>query len=145
MIRVIALCIFRHRDRILVAEGYDSVARAAFARPIGGAVEHGETSAHAIAREVAEELDHPIENLRLLGVLESLFTYEGQPRHEIAFVYDAAFVDHSLYASTELPLCEPGWSTGARWKRPDEFGEHCRLVPEGLLQLLRPKNPPSPS
>ena len=35
MIRVIALCVFRHHDRILVAEGRDSVAGTSFAADRG--------------------------------------------------------------------------------------------------------------
>jgi 8-oxo-dGTP pyrophosphatase MutT (NUDIX family) len=136
MIRVIALCVFRHHGRILVAEGYDSVAGTSFARPIGGAIEHGETSEAAIRREIAEEIHHPVHNLHMLGVLENLFTYEGLPRHEVVFVYDAAFVDPRVYEMTTLPLHEPGWATDAYWRRPHEFDPDCPLVPDGLAALL---------
>jgi ADP-ribose pyrophosphatase YjhB (NUDIX family) len=136
MIRVIALCVFRHHGRILVAEGHDSVAGTSFARPIGGAVEDGETSEEAIVREISEELDQRVDNVRLLGVLESLFTYEGRPRHEAVFVYDATFVDESVYDRTTLPVNEAGWVGGARWRLVHEFGGRCRLVPEGLAALL---------
>ena len=130
MVRVTALCVFRHHDRILVAEGFDSVAGTSFARATGGAVKDGEASEQAIVREIAEELGQRIENVQLLGVLESLFTYEGRPRH------DATFVDQSVYDRTTLHVSEAGWIGGAQWRHVHELGSRCRLVPEGLAALL---------
>jgi hypothetical protein len=40
-IRPIAICVFRHKDRILVAEGYDPVKKQTFYRPLGGVIEFG--------------------------------------------------------------------------------------------------------
>src|SRR5262245_55584527 len=136
MIRVVAICVFRRGDSILVSEGLDSVKRERFARPLGGGVEPGETSAMAIVREVREEIGQDVSGLRLLGVIENLFTYEGAPRHEIVFVYDARLADLTLYERPEIPVAEPGWQTPAVWRTLDSFGPHCRLVPEGLQALL---------
>jgi len=44
-IRSIAICVFRHKNHILVAEGYDPVKDEYFYRPLGGGIEFGETSA----------------------------------------------------------------------------------------------------
>jgi ADP-ribose pyrophosphatase YjhB (NUDIX family) len=136
LIRVIAICVFRHGDRILVVEGADEVKQDMFARPLGGAVEFGETSMQAIVREIREELGHKATALRLLGVLENIFEYQGRPGHEIVFVYDGKFEDASLYNLPELPLNEAGWSSPARWRSLQSFGRDCRLVPEGLSSLL---------
>ena len=40
-IRVIAICLFRHDDRILVFEGFDEVKGTHFYRPLGGGVDVG--------------------------------------------------------------------------------------------------------
>jgi ribosomal protein S18 acetylase RimI-like enzyme len=86
-------------------------------------------------REIREELGVEIREVRLLGVIENLFTLDGQPGHEVVFVYDARFVDESLYARTTLPFHEAGWASGdARWL--DLTQERDRLVPEGLMQFL---------
>jgi 8-oxo-dGTP pyrophosphatase MutT (NUDIX family) len=137
-IRVIAICVFRRDDSILVFDGYDSVKETYYYRPLGGAVEPGETSRAAAAREIAEELGLQAADLKLLGVLENLFVLDGQPKHEIVFVYDGRFADESVYAQSELH----GWEANgeplrATWRRLDSFnGEH-RLVPEGLWELLQ--------
>lgn len=58
-----------------------------FHRLIGGGVEFGETHLEAIRREVDEELGARILDLRLLTVLESIFRVDGEPGHEIVFLY----------------------------------------------------------
>jgi hypothetical protein len=73
-----------------------------------------------------------------LGVLENLFTLDGQQGHEVVFVFDARLVDESLYRREEVPFHEAGWSSGdARWfdlKKADE--DPARLAPESLLEFL---------
>ncbi len=41
-VRPLAICVFRHHDRILVMEGYDPVKKEHFYRPLGGGIEFGE-------------------------------------------------------------------------------------------------------
>ncbi len=43
LIRVIASCIFKNGDEILVTDGFDHAKRKPFHRPLGGGVEPGET------------------------------------------------------------------------------------------------------
>lgn len=136
MIRVVSLCVFRDGDRFLVVEAPDVVVGDRFARSIGGGVEFGETSAQAIRREVREELGLELSDLRLLGVLENLFVYNGKPGHEVVFVYDARFVDPEVYLRDELPIKEPGWASPAVWRKLEDFGPGYRLVPAGLAELL---------
>lgn len=64
-------------------------------------VEFGETSRQAIVREVQEELSGEITDLRLLGVLENRFTFDGEDGHEIVFVYDGRFADEFMYAGSQ--------------------------------------------
>ena len=138
-IRPIVLCLFRHGDRILVSRDYDSVKQEHYYRPLGGGIEFGETSRDAIIREIREELDAEIENLTCLGALENLFVLEGEPGHEIALVYDATFVDRSIYERDSLigHEREIGLSFVAEWKSLDELRrDPARLVPEGLAALI---------
>ncbi len=138
-IRPIVVCLFRHNGRILVEIQPDSVKGDWFCRPLGGAIEFGEDSRTALVREIEEELGAAVENIQLLGVLENLFVYEGQPGHEIVFVYDAAFVDKSLYQQETLQAYEHGNHSHftAQWQSLAQMKEkNIRLVPEGLLALL---------
>ena len=88
-IRPIAICLFCNGDQILVAEGYDSSKQYHFCRPLGGEIEFGERSQNAVRREIQEEIGAAIESLKLIGVVENIFLREGQPGHEVVFVYDA--------------------------------------------------------
>ncbi|MGI0491666.1 NUDIX hydrolase [Alkalinema pantanalense CENA528] len=141
-IRPIAICLFRNGQRILVSEGFDPVKQRYFCRPLGGGIEFGESSQEAIAREILEETGQAIRNIQLLGVLENRFLYNGQLGHEIVFVYDAEFVDRTLYEQGEVAWCEhDGQETSetaiARWKTLVEMQQqHIQLVPEELQQWL---------
>ncbi|MCP1495445.1 8-oxo-dGTP pyrophosphatase MutT (NUDIX family) [Pseudomonas migulae] len=137
-IRPLALCVFHHDGKILVNEARDPITEQPFFRPIGGGIEFGETSAQAVVREVQEELGLPITDVCLLGTLESLFMYNGTPGHEIVQVYDARFVDASVYA---LPYLNGQESDGAafvaKWLPWAGFTEDAPLVPDGLHELLK--------
>ena len=138
-IRVLAIGVFREGDRVLVARAVDRVTGEGFYRPLGGGVEFGERAADALAREIVEELGGAIQDVRLLGVLENVFEYEGLPMHEIAFVFDARFSDPTWYQRGELPVIEAGagWEP-ARWISLEAFSSgRERLVPDGLLPLLQ--------
>ena len=136
-IRVLALCVLRQGNRILVRETQDPHDGRSFCRPLGGGVEFGETSQAAVRREIREELGVELAELRLLGTLESLFSYAGRPGHEVVLVYRAEFADRQLYAQTELPGQESdGEAFMATWRSLDSFDDTCRLVPEGLLELF---------
>ena len=139
-IRPIAICLFRRGRRILVNEAYDSSKGDYFCRPLGGGVEFGEHSRDAVRREIREEVGAEVERLELVGVLENIFTYEGAPGHEVVFVYDAEFVDKSLYERDEIQGYETEIGAGfvARWRTPEEINRgNVRLVPEKLTDLLR--------
>jgi len=137
-IRPLALCIFHHDGKILVNEAYDPITGKPFFRPIGGGIEFGETSAQAVIREVDEELGLSITDVRLLGTLENIFTYAGTPGHEIVQVYDAKFVDASVY---ELPYLNAQETDGAafiaKWLPCESITGDTPLVPAGLYELLK--------
>src|SRR5688572_159504 len=138
-IRPIAICLFRNGNRILVSEAFDSSKRDYYCRPVGGAIEFGENSREAMLREIREEIDVEVKNLKFVGVLESIFLYEGHLGHEIVFVYDAEFDDENLYRKGEIEGYESGIDARftARWYSLEEMSENnLRLVPEGLAELL---------
>jgi ADP-ribose pyrophosphatase YjhB (NUDIX family) len=138
-IRVITICVFRHGDRILVLEGFDRVKRNYYYRPLGGAVEFGETAQEAIVREIREEIGQEITGLRLIGIIENLFTCDGIDGHEIVFVYDARFTDETVYNNDRFTGFEEKTSFTASWCTLDSFDNSHRLVPEQLMDILNKK------
>ena len=140
-IRPLAICVFRHDNRILVAEGYDSVKDEYFYRPLGGGIEFGEPSTETICREMMEELNAEVdkESLNYLGALENIFTFNGAPGHEIILIYDGVLKEPKLYDQALIigNEVDMGESFSAMWKNIDEFGEgKSILYPTGLLELL---------
>ncbi len=139
-IRPIAICIFSQNGRILVLEGYDPTKHEIFYRPLGGGIEFGEHSQEALEREIQEELNTAVTNLRYLATLENIFTFDGQPGHEIVQIYDGQFVDKSLYHCPVIKGREEGGQRfTAFWKSLNDFeGKSAPpLYPDGLLELLR--------
>jgi 8-oxo-dGTP pyrophosphatase MutT (NUDIX family) len=138
-IRPIAICLFSNGDRILVSEAIDRVKGDRFCRPLGGGIDYGELSHAAIQREIQEEVGAEIKNLCLISVIENIFVYEDKPGHEIVFVYDAEFVDRTLYQQSALHCCESNHqSFVARWRSlADIQANQVRLVPPELTTLLQ--------
>jgi 8-oxo-dGTP pyrophosphatase MutT (NUDIX family) len=136
-IRPIALCVMRQDHRILVSKGYDAVKQAFFYRPLGGGIDFGETSRDAAVREIREELEVDVHDPVLLGVLENIFVYEGEPKHEIVFVYDAVCGDPSFYDRPALKGMEGETPFEAIWLSKDQLqAEDIQLYPSGLQALL---------
>jgi 8-oxo-dGTP pyrophosphatase MutT (NUDIX family) len=140
-IRIIAIGIFKRDNRILVFEAFDSVKGSPFYRPLGGGVDPGETSEAALVREIQEEIGQEVTDLRLLGVLESIFTVEQRAGHEIVFVYDGRFLNEAIYSEASLTIHEDtGETLRAVWRDLDSFDDYHRLVPEKLLALIKTVN-----
>lgn len=78
----------RADDRILVSRMTDAD-DATYYRAPGGGIEFRERSDEAARRELREELDIEVDELALLGVLETTFEIAGEPYHEIAFIFEA--------------------------------------------------------
>lgn len=138
-IRPIAICLFRNNNRILVSEGFDTVKQDYYYRPLGGGIEYGESSQEALMREIQEELGVEVDGVRLIGVLENIFMYEGQQGHEIVFVFDAEFVDKSLYELDEIDCYEQESDIKfkAKWFSLEASNQtKAGLVPKDLTKLL---------
>ena len=138
-IRPIALCIFRNNDRILVFEGYDKTKDEIFYRPLGGGIEFGERSEDAVRRELKEELNVEITNLKYIGTLENIFTFNGGSYDEVVLVYDGTLTESGLYDQVLLTGKEAnGDDIRAMWKGLREFdAREATLYPYGLVELLR--------
>ena len=146
-VRAIAICIFSHNSHILVAEGYDEVKKQLFYRPLGGTIEFSEYGHQTIHREIREELNLGVKNIRYLGTLENVFTYNGKLGHEIVLVFDGEFEAEFPYTQKALHGMEDTLEPiKAVWMSPDEFGnliasKHINnrppLYPTGLLELLK--------
>jgi 8-oxo-dGTP pyrophosphatase MutT (NUDIX family) len=137
-IRVLAICVFQHDHKILVFKGFDPTKGQYFYRPLGGGVHYSETSEAAIHREIFEELGTKIVNVRLLGVKENIFIYDGQKGHEIVFIYDAEFIDKSFYTQEIIYAHEDDKSQiEAVWVDiVSRKSDSPPIYPDGLLELI---------
>jgi ADP-ribose pyrophosphatase YjhB (NUDIX family) len=138
-IGVKAVAVLRQEGRVLVERGYDRVAGSRFYRAIGGHVDFGERAADAVAREWREEYGLEVRELRLLGVVENLFTYEGRRGHEVVFAFEGRVADPDVYARDEFDGVDPdGRRHEAVWVSMADLEDGAvPLSPDGLLALLR--------
>jgi 8-oxo-dGTP pyrophosphatase MutT (NUDIX family) len=118
--------------------GYDPVKQEIFYRALGGKVEFGETSRVALEREFQEEIQADLTNIKYLGCIESLFTFNGRQGHEIIQLYQCDFIDSKFYQLESLVFSESQhhkhralWVDISRFKS----GE-LRLVPEEFFEYL---------
>ncbi|MCO5213853.1 MAG: NUDIX domain-containing protein [Caldilinea sp.] len=140
-VRVISIAaISRPNDgAILAMRCYDPARSLVFYRPLGGAVEFGESTAETVRRELLEEIDREVIVGRRLGVLENVFVYDGRPGHEIIFVWQADFADAAAYLEETFTYQEDsGLSGDAIWVYPDKLASQgIPLFPTGLTELLK--------
>jgi len=137
-IRAIALCVFLHEGKLLVGEGYDTIKQQSFGRPLGGTIEFGESSHRTIVREIREELGAEITNLRYLGTVENIFTYNGEIGHEIVLMYRGDFKDQGYYQRSPIDGIENGDPLRAIWVPLADFASGLMpLYPSGLLEMIQ--------
>ena len=119
-------------------EGFDETKKSWFYRPLGGGIEFGERGHETVKRELREETQQDLTDVRFLGVLENLFTYAGTPAHELMLVYEGRFAGPTVYEQDSLEAVEDdGSSFTARWLAVEDFQNGTlRLVPEGLSAYL---------
>ena len=136
-VRALVLGLIRDGDRILVAEGYDSVKQRFFYRCLGGGVDFGETSLDALKREFQEEIQAALCNIQYLEFSENLFVFEGKPGHEWIQIYQADLVDSKFYQLDKFIGTETKTEFVVRWIECDRFqSKELHLVPEICLSYL---------
>jgi len=137
-IKAKAYAVFSKDGKILMHEIFEHGKLIAYRIP-GGHVEFGERSRDAAIREIHEELSAEAVNVRLLGVDENIFVYEGKAGHEITFVYAADFKDKTLYDLDVVPGFEPdnGQSFPLHWIDPLNPPPGLKIFPEGLKAILQ--------
>jgi ADP-ribose pyrophosphatase YjhB (NUDIX family) len=122
----------RPRDgALLVSEAPDG----SFQRPLGGHVEFGEYAVDTLHREFGEEIGQRLTGVRLLGVLENIFPWQGGTEHEVVFIFSAAFADEAAYEIEEQVIAddtEP--KSRVLWRPPGAISPP--LYPDGLTELI---------
>lgn len=105
-------------------------------RLVGGGVEFSETSLEAVVREVREELGATLTDPCLLGVLENHFELDGDPAHEMVFVYsgrldppDTVAPQGGMFADNNRPM-------PVEWRPVDDATVRIPLYPNGAAALV---------
>ena len=107
-----------------------------YERPLGGHIELGELAEETIRREILEEIGEELRSVRLLDVIENLFTLNGAQGHEIVFVFEAEFVDDAPYQVEQRTILDhPTGRVRVRWRLPGEINP--RLVPDGIERVVQ--------
>ena len=137
--RPIAICVVRHDDKIFVAEGFDSIKKETFYRPLGGTIEFGEYGRDTVVRELMEEVGEPLTNVRFIGTSENIYTLQGSPGHEFVLIYEGDFVNEDVYSKPSVEAREGDAEFIARWMQMSDFVDGSfPLYPDSLLGMLTP-------
>jgi ADP-ribose pyrophosphatase YjhB (NUDIX family) len=136
-IRAIAVAlVYRGADVLVMAVKSDAGSIKGW-RPLGGAIEFGESAEEALAREFLEEIRQPIRCIKQLCVLENLYSHEGTRGHEIVFAFEAELVDSDFASTAGFSFFDGGVTNDVAWRPVREFVEGVeRLFPEKLIGYL---------
>lgn len=134
-IRPIVLGIAIKDNKLLVGKGFDKVKNEVFYRALGGGIEFGETSSEALKREFMEEIHAHIHIKEFLGVEENIFTYKGNPCHEIVFLYSIEIPDEEY--KDKYIINDDAGEYGSTWIDIDEFKNHNKIIyPENIFKYI---------
>lgn len=125
------------RDGHVLAEEYAATAHHdVFLRAPGGGLDVGETTAAAIRREFAEELDVTLDDARPLGALENIFEVGPRRGHEIVHVFAVRSAQlERLSLDARLPVLDS--DTTVAWYRLDALRSGTLpYYPTGILDLV---------
>lgn len=124
-IRIVALGAVRRGDEILVEEAEQPDTGERFFRLLGGGVEFGEHSRAAVRREFDEELGVSLVDPVPVGTFEEVFSYGGEPHHELWRVYEVDIAEEWPYERDRFTFHEPDLGTDhvARWLPIDALRE----------------------
>ncbi len=130
-ISVKAMCLFECKGKVFVCKAHDKSKNETFLRVIGGSVKFSETAEEAVKREIKEELNCEIKNLRFLTVVESIFTYQGEKGHEVVFLFKGDLSNKDLYKKKALcRIAGEDWISAEWVDIADIFKGKIKLYPE---------------
>ena len=112
--RPVAFCLLENNGRLLLQEFWHEHDNYHFYRPPGGGIEQGERALEAMRRELREELDTEISEPQFLTVVENIFDYGGETKHEIVFLFRASILDEKVINAPEMTLTDT-YSYRAVW------------------------------
>ncbi|KAF5887490.1 MULTISPECIES: NUDIX domain-containing protein [Rhizobium] len=137
-IRVKVIGLAWRKDQLLAAEVEDDSGRIKGVRPLGGAIEFGESREEALHREFREELETDIRIVGPWHLLENIYEHQGAIGHEYIFAADIELADASLYQREEIRYSELDETAAtARWFGRDSLRDAgIDLYPTGLDRLL---------
>lgn len=137
-IKVKARCILRKGDEVLLEHRLNSTSGVEILRPPGGNIEFGEASRDAISREILEECDEVLQEIRLLGTIEELPHTLNGFEHIVHFLYAGVVADEKFYESDTVRIQEGGNCYDATWVNIHRLTsvERQSVQPVGLLELL---------
>lgn len=125
------MCLFVHDGKTLASRGFDNVTNEHYYRVLGGTFNFLETGEQTIRREIQEEIQSSITNLRLLEVIESLFTYKGNKGHEIVFLFSGNLARKELYEQKIFHIVDGPQEFDAEWIAiEDVLGGRIQLYPK---------------
>ncbi len=112
--RPVSFCLLENNGRLLLQEFWHEHDNYHFYRPPGGGIEPGERALEAMRRELREELDAEVSEPQFLTVLENIFDYGGETKHEIVFLFRASVLDEKVINAPEVELTDT-YSFRALW------------------------------
>jgi ADP-ribose pyrophosphatase YjhB (NUDIX family) len=124
----------RPRDGALLVSEEANPSGAPFHRPLGGHVEFGEYALDTVHREFQEEIGQALTGVRLAGVLENIFQWDGATQHEIVFIFTAAFADEAAYEIPEQTILDAREANRVIWRTPEAAGPP--LYPAGVADMV---------
>ena len=138
-IRLKALGLHWRDGRLLAAEVLDDAGRVTGVRPLGGAVEFGETVEAAVVREFQEELGITVKIASPPTFMENIFVHEGSLGHEIVAIFDVSFPPNTFAAEKRIQFTEDNGTTCfAEWFSLEslDIAGGPQLYPSGLKAHL---------
>ena len=147
LIRVKAIGLAWHDDRLLAAEVLDDAGRLKGVRPLGGAVEFGESWTTALVREFEEEPGLTVAVTGEPVVLENIYTHEGAMGHEVVFAADVRLPPYTIQGKETITFAEDdGTACTAQWFDPAQLDRPNgpALYPDGLGAHLEARRTGSP-
>lgn len=123
----------RPRDGALLVSEHVEPSGPLFHRPLGGHVEFGEYALDTVHREIHEEIGQALTTVRLAGVLENIFEWNGDTQHEVVFIFSAALADETAYEIPQQFIRDSDDRTRVIWRPRDTINPP--LYPAGVTEL----------